>query len=57
MIRPTNISIIKDDDYFRLKYKVDGTIVKTQGFRNRKELAKIIEEDNFFKLEIGGDEK
>ncbi len=42
-----------DEDYFRLRYKANKgkTIITTQGFNTRKQLAKIIEDDEFFKID------
>jgi len=53
-MRPINIRIIKKkgEDYFRLKYMIKGCVITTAGFINNKELAKIIKEDTFFKLDI-----
>ncbi len=53
MIRPINIKIIKrrGEDWFRLCYSVGKkTHITTQGFTTRDELAQIIKDDTFFKL-------
>ena len=50
MIKPKNISIIKDGDIFRLRYTNNKLRITTRGFKTRKELSKIIREDEFFEL-------
>jgi len=56
MIKPKNIRIVNDKGFFRLKYEVGvrgvHKLVTTEGFKNRKELAKIIKNDVFFELDI-----
>ncbi len=55
MKRPTHIKIVKrkGEDYFRLSYKTDKgkCIVTTQGFKNRRELAHIIKNDDVFAID------
>jgi len=53
-IKPKNIRILNDDGFFRLAYDIKDGSIKTKGFRNRKELAEIIEDDNLFKIKIDG---
>ena len=55
-IKPKHIRIINDNGYFRLKYKIDNLTILTSGFKTRKELAKVIAKDDFFKLDIKTEE-
>lgn len=52
MIKPTYMRIINDDGYFRFVYKrsQDNLKVTSRGFSNKKELIKILSEDEFFKI-------
>ena len=54
MIKPINIKIIKrkGENWFRLHYKCGNTTVTTQGFSTKKELLKIIEDNELFEIDL-----
>ena len=54
MERPIKISIVKEKgaDYFRLQYTCGNVTVRTPGFTDKKELSKIIANDECFKLRL-----
>ena len=53
MQKPDYIELIIDRtcECFRLKYNLGNTTIKSQGFRTKEELIKVLKNDNTFKIQ------